>query len=203
MITEDIILYNSDIRDCIGKSECVKVAELLSKGYKDPALKSIISGPMDADKQDYLLRDSHYCGVKYGVFDLHQLLNELKTIDDPSENKKLLMISEKGVFALEQFVLAKYYITTQVYRHKIRLITDQMMVRAINLGIEKDNIEELFTLYNFNGTEQFINNYIQWDDARFLLYFTDKRFLRKKCTELIKGLIERRLFKRIFKVNNN
>jgi HD superfamily phosphohydrolase len=58
------------------------------------------------------------------------------------------MISENGVFALEQFVLAKYYIATQVYRHKIRLITDQMIVRAITLGITKDTIEELYTLYH-------------------------------------------------------
>lgn len=70
-------------------------------------LKSVVSGPVDADKQDYLLRDAYFCGVKYGIFDLQQLHRELQDVDDPSQGKQL-MISSDGVHALEQFVLAKY-----------------------------------------------------------------------------------------------
>ena len=55
-------------------------------------------------------------------------------------------ISIDGMHALEQFVLAKYYMTTQVYRHKIRLITDQMIERGIALGIEESGVEWLKTL---------------------------------------------------------
>jgi len=184
LITEDIIL-NSKLCDIIGKRDCEIIAKLLSSGYGDPALKSIVSGPIDADKQDYLLRDSYYCGVKYGVFDLHQLHKEFATIIDPSGEGKRLGISVDGVIALEQFVLAKYYITTQVYRHKIRLITDQMLIRAICLGIDYDNIEELCKLYSYDGSSDFIDNYINWDDARFLLYFTDKKLSEKKFLILL------------------
>jgi len=42
-------------------------------------MKEIVSGPLDADKMDYLLRDSYYCGVKYGVFDLERLINTLES----------------------------------------------------------------------------------------------------------------------------
>ncbi len=199
LITEDIIL-NSQLCDIIGKRGCEIIAKLLSSGYGDPALKSIVSGPIDADKQDYLLRDSYYCGVKYGVFDLHQLHKEFATIVDLSGEGKRLGISVDGVIALEQFVLAKYYITTQVYRHKIRLITDQMLIRAICLGIDYDKIEELYKLYNYDGSYDFIDNYINWDDARFLLYFTEAKFKGKKCYDIIMRLIERRLFKRIFRI---
>ena len=45
------------------------------------------------------------------------------------------MVSADGVHALEQFVLAKYYLTAQVYSHRVRLVTDQMVVRAITLGV--------------------------------------------------------------------
>jgi len=69
-------------------------------------MKEIVSGPLDADKQDYLLRDSYFCGVKYGVFDLQQLHRELLVVDDPTQGKQL-MISSDGVQALEQSVLAK------------------------------------------------------------------------------------------------
>ncbi|MGB9881038.1 MAG: hypothetical protein ACPLRM_09775, partial [Anaerolineae bacterium] len=70
-------------------------------------LKDMVSGPLDADKQDYLLRDSYYCGVRYGIYDLDRLLQTLEAFDDGDE--RILAITEDGVHALEQFVLAKYY----------------------------------------------------------------------------------------------
>ena len=91
----------------------------------------MVSGPLDADKQDYLLRDSHYAGVNYGVFDIHQLQRSLAC--EEFDAQKQLVIRPDGIHAVEQFVLAKYYLTTMVYRHKVRLVTDQMIVRAIIL----------------------------------------------------------------------
>ena len=64
----------------------------------------------------------------------------------------VLAISVDGLHTLEQFVLAKYYMTTQVYRHRLRLITDQMIERAISLGIEEDKIGWLKTLYSYDGS---------------------------------------------------
>ena len=77
-------------------------------------------------------------------------------------------ISLNGVAAVEQFVMAKYYMTTNVYRHRVRLITDQMISRAIALGIESDNIPELNHLYRFDNTDGFIRNYLTWTDAHFV-----------------------------------
>src|SRR5205809_90122 len=82
-------------------------------GDGQPALRSIVSGPLDADKQDYLLRDSLFCGVQYGVFDIYQLHRSL-TVYGPKDEKEL-MIEPDGLHAVEQFVLAKYYLTTNVY----------------------------------------------------------------------------------------
>ena len=88
----------------------------------------MVSGPLDADKQDYLLRDSKFCGVQYGMFDLHQMQRSLVTVGDDDEEE--LMIAQDGVHAVEQYVLAKYYMTANVYRHRVRLITDTMIGRA-------------------------------------------------------------------------
>ena len=96
----------------------------------DPVLKQIISGPLDADKQDYLLRDSYFCGVKYGIFDMARLHNTLESESEPAVGK-ILAISEDGVHAVEQYVMAKYYMNTQVYRHRVRLATDAMLTRAM------------------------------------------------------------------------
>jgi uncharacterized protein len=195
MITGEMITRRPEIIELLGKVDCDKVVKLLGEGYGPPALRSIVSGPLDADKQDYLLRDSRFCGVEYGHFDIHQLHRSLVLRGSAGEEQ--LMIDPDGIHAVEQFVMAKYYLTANVYRHRVRLITDQMIVRAIMLGIDKDQNEELRHLYTFDKSEQFLNNYVQWDDARFLSTFSDPGRARR-CAEMLAQLRERRLLKRVF-----
>lgn len=196
-VTRDILRHDREIMHLVGGNTVEKIVSLLSSGYGEPILRSVVSGPLDADKQDYLLRDTYFCGVKYGIFDLQQLHRELEQKDDPTQGKQL-MISDDGIHALEQFVLAKYYLTAQVYSHRVRLITDQMIVRSIKLGIEEDQIEELHSLYAYDGSQRFVDNYLQWDDARFVLFFGDERFRGKYCQEIVARLKTRRLLKQVF-----
>ena len=76
-------------------------------------LRTVLSSELDIDKMDYLQRDSTYCGVRYGFFDLERLLYTslcLKTADGLH-----LGVHESGIHALEAFVLARYYMFAQVY----------------------------------------------------------------------------------------
>lgn len=197
LVTQDLLRTDAALNHLVGGNTISKIISLLSYGYGEPILKSVVSGPLDADKQDYLLRDTYFCGVKYGIFDLQQLHRELQFTDDPTQGKQLT-ISADGVHALEQFVLAKYYLTAQVYSHRVRLITDQMIVRAIKLGIEEDGIDDLNRLYRYDGSEEFVKNYIEWDDVRFLLRFGDKLLKGGYCYELVDRLRSRRLLKQVF-----
>lgn len=194
-VTGLMIEDDPEIVHVLGGNDCEKVVRLLSTGCGESVLRQVVSGPLDADKQDYLLRDSHFCGVQYGIFDYHQLHRSLVSV--PVNHDHVLMIKADGVHAVEQYVLAKYYLTTNVYRHKVRLITDQMIFRAIVLGIERDNIEELRQLYTFDNSSEFAKRYATWDDARFLQTFgvggNDG-----KCKKMLMRLIRRQLFKRIF-----
>ncbi|MCC6445572.1 MAG: HD domain-containing protein [Armatimonadetes bacterium] len=194
-----VALIDSDpqLSDLISREQRKDIVNLLSGRSADqPVLKEIVSGPLDADKQDYLLRDSRFCGVQYGVFDLSQLHRSL--IDRERSGEKALMVKADGVHALEQFVLAKYYLTTQVYRHRVRLVTDNMLTRAITLGIEVDNIDDLKKLYHYNGSAEFIENYTGWNDARFLLTFGGDAFRGTYCYQLVNRLIRRQLLKRVY-----
>lgn len=78
-------------------------------------LAQIISGELDVDKMDYLLRDSLYCGVRYGVYDLDRLLDTLAVVEDPESGALGVGVEEGGVHAVEALVLARYYMFTQVY----------------------------------------------------------------------------------------
>jgi len=98
-------------------------------------------------------------------------------------------------------VLAKYYMTTQVYRHRIRLITDSMIQRAIVLGIEKDRIGWLRRLYSYDGSPEYMDEYLKWNDDRLI-----NEILREPdcySKDLFQRLRDRKLFKCIFDADPN
>ncbi len=94
-----------------------EVQSLLSGGSNsdERLLAGIISGELDVDKMDYLLRDSLFCGVRYGNYDLDRLLDTILPIEDPQAGSWGIGVEEGGVHALEALVMARYYMFTQVY----------------------------------------------------------------------------------------
>jgi uncharacterized protein len=195
LITQQIILENSNLSE-LSDPERQRVATLLKSGLDDPVYRQIVSGPVDADKQDYLLRDSYFCGVNYGVFDLHQL-HECMTLRE-EDGEKVLMIEQNGLHALEQFVLAKYYLTTQVYRHKVRLITDAMLVRALEIGVRRDGIQFLKDLYIYiPKSKDYLNNYLRWDDQRIVVELLSDGHRETVAAQVFRRLVNRELFKTV------
>lgn len=93
------------------------VERLLAGGgdAQERLLAQIVSSELDADKMDYLLRDSLFCGVHYGTFDLERILDTLLPLTDPETGAWGIGVDEGGVHALEALVLARYYMFTQVY----------------------------------------------------------------------------------------
>ncbi|HVS63232.1 MAG TPA: HD domain-containing protein [Thermoanaerobaculia bacterium] len=85
------------------------------EGAVERLLAQIVSGELDADKMDYLLRDSLYCGVRYGSYDLERLLDTIRPLRDPATGEWGIGVEEGGVHALEALVMARYYMFTQVY----------------------------------------------------------------------------------------
>jgi len=78
-------------------------------------LSEIVSSDLDVDKMDYLRRDSLYCGVQYGNYDLERLIDTLIPLQDPLDGEWHLGVDHGGVHALEALVMARYYMFTQVY----------------------------------------------------------------------------------------
>lgn len=100
-------------------------------------MSSIVSGNLDADKLDYLKRDSYHIGAKYGEFDLERIINVLqRSATTPS----LVSVSRKGVAALENYRLARYLMHAQVYKHHTRLIADLMFLQALDMAIHDEGV---------------------------------------------------------------
>ncbi|KSW12177.1 hypothetical protein CF15_05295 [Pyrodictium occultum] len=92
-------------------------------------LHQLIAGGLDVDRMDYLIRDSLYAGVRYGVFDVDRLIRVLLAtplLRDRSDaasrlsrNACRVMVLDKGVSVVEAFLLARLYMFSEVYLHRV------------------------------------------------------------------------------------
>ena len=196
LISWGVIKANRELARLLSEEDREHIVGLLNGTYGYSLYKDIVSGPIDVDKQDYLLRDSYFCGVRYGLYDQGRLTDTLIAHSDADD--KILAVTEDGIHPLEQFVLARYYMHKQVYRHKIRLITDEMIGRAIRLGIEHDDIGWLKDLYSFDGSAEFLENYLQWYDDRLFVEIMRPETPDGYAKAIFRRLQNRELLKRIF-----
>lgn len=176
-------------------------------------LRSIVDGPIDTDKGDYLLRDAYHCGVNYGTYDIERLWRFVRISESFT-----LGVHPKG--ALEAWTLrfARYKMFQNVYWHHVRDITDALLVDAIQsafmvLSERREEREE-----NKNAYEELCPIKIPLDsdatliqEERYgLLMWTDTSLLRalervsndnnlRKVSEILDWIRHRSLPKRLFK----
>lgn len=95
-------------------------------------LQKLISGEVDIDKMDYLLRDSYFTGSKYGVYNLDHLISTFRIGFHPKSQWCGLAILEKGVCALEDFVFSRFQIYQNLWGHKSVVGFKFLLAGAIN-----------------------------------------------------------------------
>lgn len=123
-----------------------EVVELLSGKPRDRAdrvLRSMLSGPIDVDKMDYLMRDSLHAGVPYGRnFDQPRLIQSLCL----NEAGDRLAITDKGKTAAEMMVFARYVMFSEVYWHHAVRAATAMLQRAFFALYQRLDLDGLFRL---------------------------------------------------------
>ena len=190
-ITVDIIRTDSEIANILKSNERDFVIDMIQGKEASDWRRDVISSELDADKMDYLLRDTYFAGVKYGEYDLEKLVESCRI--DIKQAETSLAISSEGIYALEQLLLARYHMTQQVYWHKVSLISNEMIIRGITLAIEEGNTE-MTKLYKYEK-ENFIQNYLNYHDEKVI--DTLKANDSGKAHEIFKRLYNRRLFKMV------
>ncbi len=127
--------------------------------------RDLIDSQMDADRMDYLLRDSYHAGVQYGRFDLNRVVATVEAVPGREGAGPRLGFSEGGWHGAESFVLARYFMFTQVYFHKTRVACDVHLREALKLFLP----EGVFP----RPIEADLDQYLAWDDWRVLGLLAD------------------------------
>jgi putative nucleotidyltransferase with HDIG domain len=167
-----IMRTDESLHRALGKDLCEQAAAIVALEGPRTVLRDIVSGPTDADKLDYLLRDSYYAGVSYGRYDLSRIIDTARVIA-PRSAQTQLGFDADGLWAVEEMRMARHHMHRQVYGHKTRLATDIMTTRALRLALAEGVLPEAaFKVAVIDGRPQvsaeFLNAYLQHTDDQVL-----------------------------------
>lgn len=96
-------------------------------GSEHNLIADIVSSQLDADRLDYLLRDSHFCGVSFGEIDAQWIIQKLVRIEG-LETSPRLGIDFKGVNSVEHYLLARRLMTRGIYNHPSVLLYETLII---------------------------------------------------------------------------
>ncbi|AIY90460.1 phosphohydrolase [Geoglobus acetivorans] len=129
---------HEDVVDILKGSRIREILEKNGMDWKNVAkgiLKPPVSSVIDVDRIDYLMRDSHYTGVAYGIVDFDRLI---KTLEFDGEN---VYVSIKGVRAIESLLISRYLMYSAVYHHHVCRIAKKMFEKAVEWMISENEID--------------------------------------------------------------
>ena len=148
-----------------------RVAAMLRGEHRLPYLARAISGTIDVDRADYLLRDSHNTGVRYGLYDLDWVLRAF-TFDRVGDEWVLAIEGRKGLPPIEGFFLARQHMYAQVYHHKATRAAEAL-VRGLFVRVGeliRDDSPPRGTppalIRAARGEEVSVDDYLALDDIR-------------------------------------
>ena len=153
-MTIKIMEDDRELRDAVKRCG-VSVDEVIDVLRGEGAESAIISGPMDADKLDFLMRDSYFTGASYGLLDAKRIIWRSKVIDDR------LALSLKAIGAVEEMALARYQSFMNIYFHHAVRAAQTIFLRAVRM------LEEL----DFSSMN--VQEYLSYDD--YVLWCMMKR----------------------------
>jgi HD superfamily phosphohydrolase len=177
----------------------IKLASLYTHDYRPAYVSQLVSSQLDCDRMDYLLRDSLMTGAKYGIYDLEWVLYALK-IDELSDR---VYVESKGLYAVEEYLQARYYMFRQVYFHRTLRSAEVVLVATLKRAKELLEQDRLAFRLKDSVFEKMLrrepvttNEYLELDDTDVTFYL--KQWTRESdaiLADLANRFIHRKLFK--------
>lgn len=171
------------------------VASIIQHTHPNRILIQMVSSQLDADRMDYLLRDSYMSGTTYGHFDMSRILRTMRIRDGK------IVYKESGVQAIENYILARYHMYWQVYYHptarSYEHLLQSVFQRVKDLYYDgyvfQTHLHYLIPMLEHRFQ---VSDFVDLDEAVILYYF--KEFTREKdfiLSDLSSRFLNRHLFK--------
>ncbi|MEA2205592.1 MAG: uncharacterized protein QOE77_2368 [Blastocatellia bacterium] len=178
-----------------------RVASIVEGTFRPAALAQLVSSQLDVDRMDYLLRDSLMTGAKYGLYDLEWIVNALQ-IDEAGDR---IYVAARGVFAVEEYLQARYYMFRQVYFHRTLRSAEAVLRSALRRALQL--LEEGEEIWYAPGTafEKVLRRktlslmeHLEIDDSDVIFHLKQWQRARDPVlSDLSRRFVDRRLFKAI------
>ena len=197
-MTVRMILEKSEVHDILVslyKQLPQDVASIIQHTHPNRILIQMVSSQLDADRMDYLLRDSYMSGTTYGHFDMSRILRTMRIRD------RKIVYKESGVQAIENYILARYHMYWQVYYHptarSYEHLLQSVFQRVKDLYYDgyvfQTHLHYLIPMLEHRFQ---VSDFVDLDEAVILYYF--KEFTREKdfiLSDLSSRFLNRHLFK--------
>ena len=201
--TAKIILGNTELNAILRNvSEKLPqdIVSIIQHTHENDILNQIVSGQLDADRMDYLLRDSYFTATSYGQFDLERILRTMR-VRKTNEGRKVIVVKYTGIHSVEDYIMARYQMYWQVYYHPVARSYEAVFIQLFNrlkdiFKVDKDYFEDMKVLIPFlEKSEVSVEEYFKLDENS-LLYccalIQDKE--DKIAADLARRLQNRNLF---------
>jgi HD superfamily phosphohydrolase len=167
--------------------------------YQPAFVGQMVSSQLDADRLDYLLRDSLMTGAKYGNYDLEWILHALE-IDEAHDR---VYVAANGLYAVEEYLQARYYMFRQVYFHRTLRSAEAVLMSILRRAVELAHTGKLQFIVAgsvmervLHGVSLTVADYLGFDDHDVMFHL--KQWTREPdavLRDLAQRFIQRRLFK--------
>ena len=196
--TKKIILGHTEVNAVLSKVAPdfpKQVAEVINKTHSNKLIVSMISSQIDADRMDYLQRDSFYTGVSYGNFDMERILRVMR----PSKDE--VLIKESGMHAVEDYLMSRYQMYWQVYFHPVTRSAEVILTKILHRArylYKKGYAFQLEPVHfiSFFNEQVSLDDYLKLDESIVYYYF---QTWQEEKDPILSDLCERFMNRRLFK----
>lgn len=142
------------------------ICDILQHNHQNGLLSQVISGQLDADRMDYLLRDAYFSGTSYGKFDLERMLRTMRVVDDK------LVVKASGVHTIEDYIIARYHMYWQVYYHPISRSVEALLLsffKRLRVLYQQNKLEDSLIAFHpfINGKPISNKDFLLMDESSF------------------------------------
>ncbi len=204
-----IVENNTEIKTLLENHELnpVEISSIFTGqvGSSNNLYSQLLHSSLDADRLDYLLRDSYQTGVKYGLVDLQYLIRLLMIIKDPKTKQRLLVCNKKGQHVAEHFLMSRYFHYSQVIHHKTNSAFEGLVKCLYIKLLQKhkflfNNLAEIHQNVNEQTFLNFKDSFLEYaletydkttdDEDYHVLYEMFKKRIRPKVVFELKDIYE-------------